>query len=122
MRRDIRVTVSSTATASAISPATWPVSPDSANASGEAPVTGRTFGWPACVLAPGAGLGAVPGLIAGNRPDALPAPMSDLDAPFWFRFGIGPSGSVVPGDPPPAGAAAADLPPGEAGAAARARP
>jgi hypothetical protein len=39
------------------------------------------------------------GLIAGNRPDALPAPMSELDpmselaAPF--RLGSGPSGTVV---------------------------
>jgi hypothetical protein len=39
------------------------------------------------------------GLIAGNRPDALPAPMSELDpmselaAPF--RSGSGPSGTVV---------------------------
>jgi hypothetical protein len=31
--------------------------------------------------------------MAGNRPDALPAPMSELEMPF--RSGIGPSGSVV---------------------------
>lgn len=50
-----------------------------------------------------------PGLIAGNRPDALPAPMSELETPF--RFGRAPSGTVVPSD------AGADDLAGEAGAA-----
>src|SRR5581483_12301455 len=63
---------------------------------------------------PGAGLGVAPGLIAGNSPEALPAPISELDT--LLRFGTGPSGSVVPGaaggvpgadEPPPAGPAAA---------------
>jgi hypothetical protein len=44
--------------------------------------------------------------MAGNRPDALPAPMSELEAPF--RFGTGPSGSVVCGDAPAADAPADD--------------
>src|SRR5262249_5839548 len=50
-------------------------------------------------------------------PDALPAPMSELEAPL--RFGIGPSGNVVPA-PAPAPAAAGgveDDRPGEADAA-----
>jgi len=34
------------------------------------------------------------GLMAGKRPDALPAPMSELETPF--RFGRGPSGTVLP--------------------------
>ena len=38
------------------------------------------------------------GLIAGNRPEALPAPMSWLEMPL--RFGIGPSGSVLSGRTP----------------------
>jgi hypothetical protein len=70
-------------------------------------VTGWAFRLPPCALAPGVGLGTVAGLIAGNRPDALPAPMSELDAPL--RFGIGPSGSVVPGETP-----AGDAPVGDA--------
>ena len=49
------------------------------------------------------------GLIAGNRPDALPAPMSELETPF--RSGSEPSGTVVP-----AGVLPEDLA-GEAGAA-----
>lgn len=98
MRRDIRVTVSSTATASASSPATWPVSPGRANASGDAVVAGWAFRVPPSALAPGVGLGTVAGLIAGNRPDALPAFMNWLDA--LLRFGITLSGSVVPGGAP----------------------
>jgi len=47
---------------------------------------------------PGEGLGVADGLIAGNRPEALPAPMSWLETPL--RFGIGPSGSVLSGRTP----------------------
>jgi hypothetical protein len=36
------------------------------------------------------------GTIAGNKPAALPAPMSELDTPL--RAGTGPSGSGVSGD------------------------
>src|SRR5436190_23895783 len=62
---------------------------------------------------PGDGPGVAPGLIAGNSPEALPAPMSELET--LLRFGTGPSGSVVPGaaggtldvGEPPAGTAAA---------------
>jgi hypothetical protein len=46
------------------------------------------------VPADGVGAGVVaPGVIAGNRPAALPAPMSELDA--LLRFGSGPSGSTA---------------------------
>ncbi len=38
------------------------------------------------------------GMIAGNRLDALPAPISELETPL--RFGMGPSGSVVSGGEP----------------------
>jgi hypothetical protein len=56
-------------------------------------------------------LGVADGTIAGNRPDALPAPMSELETPL--RFGMAPSGSVVSG-----GETLADDLAGEAGAAA----
>lgn len=56
------------------------------------------FGW-----TPGAGLGVAEGTIAGNRPDALLAPISELEmtelaAPL--TYGTGPSGSAVPGRAP----------------------
>src|SRR5512142_2140534 len=110
-RRDSRVTVSRTATASAMSPATWPVSPGWTNAMAEEPDAGAAFR--RSVPLPGDGLGVGPGLIAGNSSEALPAPMSELET--LLRFGTGPSGSVVPGaaggvtdgDEPPAEAAAA---------------
>src|SRR5689334_6554689 len=92
-RRDSRVTVSRTATASAMSPATWPVSPGWTNAMAEEPGTGAAFR--RSVPLPGDGLGVAPGLIAGNNSEALPAPMSELE--MLLRFGTGPSGSVVPG-------------------------
>ena len=98
MRRDSRVTVSMTATASAISPATWPVSPGCAKARAEESDTGLAFRLPPGAWTPCEGLGVADGLMAGNRPDALPAPMSELDT--LLRFGTGPSGSVVPGDAP----------------------
>src|SRR5207245_5597322 len=44
-----------------------------------------------CWRAPGDPAGVADGMIAGNRPDALPGPISELDTPL--RFGIGPSGS-----------------------------
>jgi hypothetical protein len=53
---------------------------------------------------PGDGDGRVvaAGLIAGKSPDALPAPMSELEAPF--RFGRGPIGTALPsGTVAPAG-------------------
>ena len=91
-----------------MSPATWPVSPGWTNAMAEEPGTGFRRSVPL----PGDGLGVAPGLIAGNSPEALPAPMSELET--LLRFGTGPSGSVVPGaaggalddEPPPEGAAA----------------
>jgi hypothetical protein len=41
---------------------------------------------------PDAGLGVAEGLMAGNMPAALPAPISDVDTPF--RSGCGPSGGA----------------------------
>jgi len=70
---------------------------------------GLALPWPAAAWLPGEGLGVAEGLIAGNRPEASPAPMSWLEMPF--RSGIGPSGSVVCGKAPddaPAGEPAAD--------------
>ena len=102
-----------TATASAISPATWPVSPGSTNAMAEEEGTGLRC--PSGAGVPGEGLGvADDGLIAGNRPAALPAPMSWLEAPL--RSGIGPSGSAPSGTTPTGDELAGDVA-GEAGAA-----
>jgi len=60
---------------------------------GEDSATGSAFrllsrGW-----TPGEGLGVADGLISGNKPEALPAPISELETPF--RSGMGPSGTVV---------------------------
>jgi len=112
LRRDSRVTVSMTATASAISPATWPVSPGSTNAMAEESGTGLRC--PPGAGVPGEGLGVADGLIAGNRPAALPAPMSWLEAPL--RSGIGPSGSAPSGTTPAGDELAGDVA-GEADAA-----
>jgi len=98
LRRDSRVTVSKTAIASAISPATWPVSPGWTNAMAEEEGSGLPFASPPGVCPPGNGLGVADGLIAGNRPEASPAPMSWLETPF--RFGIGPSGRLPSGETP----------------------
>ena len=85
-----------TATASAISPATCPVSPGWTKAMAEE--SGAGLRWLPGAGLPGEGLGVADGLIAGNRPAALPAPMSWLETPL--RFGIGPSGSVLSGRTP----------------------
>jgi len=63
------------------------------NAMAEEPAVGSAFRLAEPL--PGDGLGVAPGLIAGKRPEALPAPMSELE--MLLRFGTGPSGSVVPG-------------------------
>ena len=68
---------------------------------------GRPFAPPPSACPPGNGLGVADGLIAGNRPEASPAPMSWLEMPF--RFGIGPSGRLVPGETPGDDAPAAEL-------------
>jgi len=86
-----------TARASATSPASWPASPGCVSATGDAPETGSAFSLPPWALIFGVELGDADGLIAGNRLDALPAPMSWLEKPL--RFGTGPSGSVVCGAP-----------------------
>lgn len=97
LRRDSRVTVSKMATPSAMSPATWPVSAGSPNPMVEDTATGRGVRLLACACVPGVGLGVgvTDGLILGNRPDASPASMSELET--LLRSGMGPSGSVVPG-------------------------
>ena len=107
LRRDSRVTVSRTATASAISPATWPVSPGLTNAMAEEEGFGLPLASPPGAGVPGEGLGVADGLIAGNSPEASPAPMSRPETPF--RFGIGPSGSVVSGKTPGDDATAGEL-------------
>jgi len=109
LRRDSRVTVSMTATASAISPATWPVSPGWTNAMAEEPGTGLR--WLPGAGLPGKGLGVADGLIAGNRPPASPASMSLLATPL--RSGIGPSGSAAPGGIPAGDDPAGDEPAGD---------
>lgn len=97
--------MSRTATASAISPATWPVSPGLTNAMAEEFGLGLSCPGAAAAWLPGKGLGVTDGLIAGNRPEASPAPMSRLVTPL--RSGIGPSGRLAsvgtPGDDAPAG-------------------
>ena len=64
---------------------------------GDASETGAALLLIGCAVAVGVGVGSglAPGdgLIAGNRPAALPAPMSKLAWPL--RAGIGPSGSTA---------------------------
>ena len=98
-----------------MSPATWPVSPGLANPRAVESETGSAFRLAPCGWKPGDELGVAVGLIAGNKPDALPAPISELETPL--RFGMGPSGSVVSGEEPLADDPADD-PVGEAEAAA----
>ncbi len=82
-----------------MSPATWPVSPGFPSPRAEELEAGSAFRWSACCgWLPGDELGVADGMIAGNRPDALPGPMSELEIPL--RFGMGPSGSVVSGEEP----------------------
>jgi hypothetical protein len=73
----------------------------------EEPGTGLPVSWPPGAWPPGEGLGVADGLTQGNRPEALPAPMSWLEAPL--RFGIGPSGRLVSGEAPGDDAPADDL-------------
>lgn len=111
-----------------MSPATWPVIPGLPDATNpraeeseesEEPGTGSAFCLCPCGWIPGDELGVADGLIAGNRLDALPAAMSELETPLPMslfetplRFGIGPSGRGV------CGAAAGDDLAREADAAA----
>ena len=61
---------------------------------GDASETGAVFPLVGCAAAAvGPGLAPDDGPIAGNRPDALPAPMNMLASPF--RAGMGPSGSTA---------------------------
>ncbi|MBV9610394.1 MAG: response regulator [Acidobacteria bacterium] len=96
------------ATASAMSPTTWAVSTGCPNPMAEDSATGWAFPLPLGVSVPGGGLGVADGAIAGNRPDALPGPMSELETPLRSgtplrlgvppRLGMGPSGRVVVGE------------------------
>lgn len=95
MRRDSRVTVNMIASASAMSPATWPVIPGLPIPRAEESETGWAFGLLLCGWVSGDELGVADGMIAGNRLDALPAPMSELET--VLRFGMGPSGSLISG-------------------------
>ena len=93
------------ASAKAMSPATWPVSPGLPNPRAEESETGSAFRLSRCGWIPGGELGVADGMIAGNKLDALPAPMSELETPMSepetpLRFGMGPSGSVVSDDDP----------------------
>jgi hypothetical protein len=93
LRKDSRVTVSMIASASAMSPATWPVSPGLPIPRAEESETGSAFRLLPCGWIAGDELGEEDGMIAGNRLDALPGPMSELET--LLRFGMGPSGSGV---------------------------
>jgi hypothetical protein len=86
------------ASASAMSPATWPVSPGLPIPRAEESETGSAFRLLRCGWVAGDELGVADGMIAGNRPDALPAPMSELET--LLRFGMGPSGSAGSGEEP----------------------
>jgi hypothetical protein len=92
LRSDRRVSVSTSATARAISPAIWAVS---TGAIAEESATELAFLLvsAACTPVDADGLGVADGEIAGNRPAAFPAPMSELDSPF--RLGRGPTGSAL---------------------------
>lgn len=100
--------------ASATSPATWPVSIGCPNPVAEDSAIGSAFRLPLCGWIPGEGLGVADGLIEGNRPDALPGAMSELETPL--RVGMGPSGKVVWGTAPDGDWLVGD-PAAEAGAA-----
>lgn len=93
------------ATPSAMSPTTWAVSTGCPSPMAEDSATGWAFPLPLGASVPGEGLGVADGSIAGNRPDALPGPMSELETPFRsgmplrlgvpLRLGMDPSGRVV---------------------------
>jgi hypothetical protein len=117
LRNDSRVTVSTTAAASAMSPASCAVSPGLPSAIAEELATGSAAGLvPPSDWIPGEVLGVAEGTIAGNRPDALPAPTSELEMielETPLRFGMGPGGSAVSGGTPaddPAGVVDAEVP------------
>ena len=95
-RSDIRVMASMRATASAMRPTTCAVT--TGMPSGSRATLGSAFALAARLPAPGAGLGESDGLICGNKPDALPAPMSELAA--LFRSGSGPTPTLEPAPSP----------------------
>jgi hypothetical protein len=91
------------ASPSAISPTTWAVKTGVSAETGDASDTGAVSCVLGCAAAVGPRLAPAPcdGLIVGNRPAALPAPISRLASPF--RSGTGLSGGaaacVAPGEP-----------------------
>jgi len=90
------------ARARAARPMIWAVTTGMPSGSSEVLAAGSAVSFPARAPTPGAGLGAADGLICGNSPAALPAPMSELFS--LFRSGSGPIGTfaaptpLVPGD------------------------
>ena len=81
-----------------MSPATWPVSPGLPSPRAEESETGWASRLLPCGWILGDELGVADGMIAGNRLDALPGSISELETPL--RSGMGPSGSVVSGKEP----------------------
>jgi hypothetical protein len=96
LRTAIRVIVSRRATPSAMSPAIWAVSTGARDAESATDAVSRLPPPWLCPAAPvvvdADGLAIEPGEIAGNRPEALPAPTSKLETPL--RSGTGPSGTT----------------------------
>lgn len=95
--------MSTTATASAISPASCAVNPGLPSARAEELATGSAARLPPSGWIPGEPPDVAEGMIAGNRPDALPAPTSELEMielETPLRLGTGPSGSSVWGEAP----------------------
>jgi hypothetical protein len=88
------------ATPSAISPITCAVKTGDVSDTGDASDTGAVFPAVGCAVAVDPDVAPCDGLIVGNRPAALPAPISWLASPF--RSGTGPSGTtprfVAPGE------------------------
>jgi hypothetical protein len=80
------------ATPSAISPITCAVKTGDVSDTGDASDTGAVFPAVGCAVAVDPVLVPCDGLIVGNRPAALPAPISWLASPF--RSGTGPSGTT----------------------------
>jgi hypothetical protein len=92
LRSDRRVSVSRSATARAMSPAIWAVSTGVMADESATELAFRLVS-AACTPVDADGLGVADGEIAGNRPAAFPAPMSELDS--LFRLGRGPTGSAL---------------------------
>ncbi len=126
LRAESRVTASMMATPTAIRIAASGLRPEPPNEIGDASETGAAFGFfvGSARSLNGAGLDCGEGLMAGNRPAALPAPMRMLEeSPLpmsmlasLFSAGMGPSGSTSPCVTLAEDVACADLPEVEADA------